>query len=536
MVLHSTFLTGAAMSTLRVPPPNASSSASEHARAETERKKALFDWCDRVLQELGLADAIARATTAQEQARVVFDEIDADVAMAIRDALHPASGQKADCFAGLREGSLKRLLNARFLDLKKDREAKLLNPGSAGGGAQHAPDWTADLILDKDGGVVPLLANLILFLRSHPSWQGVLGFDEFGANVVIRRPPPWGAEAPDTPWTDHFESLTRAWFQQQDIRASQGDVGRAVQTAARYNTFHPVRDYLEALVWDGTGRIDRWLVTYFHADDTAYTRAIGPRFLISGVARIHSPGCKVDYMPVFEGPQGRQKSATLDALTSPWFADRISGINTKDASIETSGAWFIEVAEMDALRKVSSSSKKAFLTRRFERYRPPHGKHLVKRPRQCLFVGTINPPVGGYLTDTTGDRRLWPVACRAMIDREGVERDRDQLWAEAVFRFRRGDPWWLTPELEALARAEQEARFMTDIWHDRVANWVETRADVSVVEVVEYAVGIAPENQTQPHWNRVSAILTNLDYVRVRSRNSTDEGPKRPNRYRREKV
>ena len=112
---------------------------------------------------------------------------------------------------------------------------------------------------------------------------------------------------------------------------------------------------------------------------------------------------------------------------------------------------------MDALTKATSSAIKAFLTRRRDRFRPPYGKHTINLPRQCVFAATINPTAGGYLKDPTGARRFWPVACRGMIDRDGLEKVRDQLWAEAVHRFKAGAPWWLeTPELEALATAEQD--------------------------------------------------------------------------------
>ena len=144
-------------------------------------------------------------------------------------------------------------------------------------------------MLDDAGGVRPLLANLILFLREHPKWKGVLAYDEFNARVVIRKRLPWGDETLDTTWTDHHESLTRTWFQREDIAAQHGDVGRAVQAAARANIFHPVRDFFDALVWDGTTRLRDWLPTYLHADDSEYARAVGPRFLISAVARIYGP-------------------------------------------------------------------------------------------------------------------------------------------------------------------------------------------------------------------------------------------------------
>ena len=118
-----------------------------------------------------------------------------------------------------------------------------------------------------------------------------------------------------------------------------GDVGRAVQAAARANPFHPVRDYFEALSWDGRSRLETWLIDYFRADDSSYIRAIGPRFLISAVARIFQPGCKVDYCLILESSQGKIKSEALRTLAvqDMWFVDRLSHIASKDAMIEMAG-------------------------------------------------------------------------------------------------------------------------------------------------------------------------------------------------------
>jgi predicted P-loop ATPase len=508
--------------------------AEEHAQAETERKQRLFAWADDVLHQLGLAERIARANSFDELRKITFDPDAADVALAIREALHPASGRKADHFAGLREGSLKRVLKSRFDEMKQQRDAELRRPGGRQGRRQSAAsNWTDDLKLDDKGGVRPILSNLILFLTHHPKWKGVLAYDEFSTRVVIRKRPPWGECAPETEWTDHYESQTRVWFQREDINAGLGDVGRAVQAAARRNPFHPVREYLDALVWDGTPRLDTWLVTYFHAEDNAYIRAIGPRYLISAVARIYKPGVKVDHTLTLEGPQGKQKSEALRTLAvrDVWFTDRLSHIASKDAAIEIAGVWLVEIAEMDALTRATASAMKQFLTRPFDRFRPPWARHLVRLLRQCVFAGTINPPIGGYLTDPTGARRFWPFTCHGMIDRDGIERDRDQLWAEAVQRFKAGEKWWLeTPELEALATAEQAKRFKGDPWRGPIKQWIGQRTDVSINEVLRGALRIEPTDPPDhPAEIRVADILKTMGFKKVRAR----QGRRRPNRYRR---
>jgi predicted P-loop ATPase len=504
----------------------------QSASDETERKRDLYAWCDRLLERLGLTRKVAEANSVDDLRKIVFDVDSFEVGLAVRDALHPTSGPKADIFCGLHMGMVKRVIKARFNDLKKQREMELTGCRTRGS------DWMDDLKFDACGRVRPLLTNLILFLRHHPKWQGVLAFDEFNVKVVIRNRPPWGVEPVTVPWTDHHESLTRSWFQQEDIAPGQGDVARAVQAAARHNPVHPVRDYFDGLKWDGTARLDGWLVTYLHADDTPYTRAIGPRFLISAVARIYHPGCKVDHMLVLEGPQGKQKSEALRALVvnDTWFTDHLSHVSSKDAMLEIAGVLLVEIAELDALTKATSSAVKAYLTKRADRFRPPYGKHVVQVPRQCVFAGTINPPAGGYLQDPTGARRIWPVRSHGTIDREGIERDRDMLWAEAIERYKARAPWWLeTPEIEALATAEQKARFKTDVWKEPIEKWLGERIDVSLAEVLEQALGIPPRAQTHSAEIRVASILTDLGFTKRRPSQAGDK-PGRSYRYQREKI
>jgi predicted P-loop ATPase len=489
--------------------------------ANDQRTRRLFAWADAVLRRLGLVTA---ARSIEELRRVTLDVESAEVIVAIRDALHPANGDRKECFVGLTAGGLKQILKNRFAEMKQEREAKLRRG--------RAPRWEDDLILDKKGNIRPVIANLILIITHGPDWKGALAYDEFSARVILKGPSPLKT-APEASWTDHHETQMRAWFQSQDIRPAAGDVGRAVQAAARLNSFHPVRDYFDALVWDGVPRLEGWLQKYFHVEDSKYVRAVGRRFLISGVARIYKPGCQVDHMLVLEGPQGKLKSTALRTLAvrDAWFTDRLSHVGNKDALIEVAGVLIVELSEMDAITRATASAKKSYLTSRSDRFRPPYGRHLITLPRQCVFAGTINPPAGGYLRDPTGARRFWPVKCVGRIDLASLEQARDQLWAEAVHLFKAGAPWWLeTPELEALATAEQEARFATDAWEDPVRAWIGDRTDVGLVEVIENALGFKPERQTYSIQARVVAILTHMGFTKHRAR--TRKG--RAFRYRRD--
>jgi predicted P-loop ATPase len=391
--------------------------------------------------------------------------------------------------------------------------------------------WTDGLMLNKHGVPLGILRNVLYALRNAPEWRGVLAYDEFAARAITRKPLPWIDQTVEQ-WTDYHDSRACEWFQEHEIAASAGEVGRGIQTVARENPVHPVRDYLNALKWDRTARLDTWLPRYFGVEDSPYVKAVASRFLISAVARVEKPGCQVDHALILEGPQGLLKSSALRELAHPWFTDRLSTLGSKDAAMEVAGVWLIELSELDALTKATNPAIKSFITRRHDRLRLPYGRHMVDRPRQCVFAGSINP-TGGYLKDPTGARRFWPVAC-GVIDLKALARDRDQLWAEALVRFRDGAVWWLeTPELEALATAEQAARFEVDAWAETVSDWLVGRNDVSVGEVLVGALGVPQESWSQTAQNRVAALLAFTGFQRYRPGRT---GQPRTPRYRREAV
>jgi predicted P-loop ATPase len=230
---------------------------------------------------------------------------------------------------------------------------------------------------------------------------------------------------------------------------------------AQDTPYHPVREYLKALKWDGTPRLQIWLAEYLGAEaDPVYLAAVGRKFLISAVARVIQPGCQVDHMLVLEGPQDLGKSRTARALARypEWFTDDMPDIHDKDAALQLSGRWIVELAELAALRRSELEGMKAFITRPVDVFRPPYARRTVGVPRQSVFVGTTNE--AHYLRDPTGNRRFWPVPC-SLIDIDALECDRDQLWAEALHALHAGEAWHLTREETALANAERAKEIST---------------------------------------------------------------------------
>lgn len=285
---------------------------------------------------------------------------------------------------------------------------------------------------------------------------------------------------------------------------------QAIQAEASDHPFHPIREYLDGLHWDGDRRVDTWTTVYLGSEASEYTAAVGSRWLIGAVARVMTPGCKNDCALILEGPQGAKKSTALRALGEPWFTDDLADIGSKDAQLQIRGAWIIEWSELDAMSRVDISKIKAFMSRAIDRFRPPYGHRLIELPRESVFAGTTNSD--SYLRDETGARRFWPVRC-GVIDIDRLKQDRDQLWAEAVAQFREGASWWLDKQfLVEAAEVEQEERYEGGVWDDLIREWVAGRPSVSITEVLGGCIKKAPELWTQTDKAQVGRSLRSLKW------------------------
>ena len=241
-----------------------------------------------------------------------------------------------------------------------------------------------------------------------------------------------------------------------------------VKDFARANSFHPVRDYLAALKWDGVKRIDNWLVAYAGTKDTPYTRAVGRLMLVAAVHRVRKPGRKFDEMVLFEGPQGGLKSTLLRTLAvrDEWFSDDLPlNVDSQKFIERVRGRWIIEASELKGMKTADVEHLKAMLSRTHDRARAAWGRVLTEMPRHCIIAGTTND--AKYFRDLTGNRRFWPVAV-ADIDIDAIIRDRDQLWAEAAAAEARGESIRLAKELWPVASREQELRLEEEPWKDMI--------------------------------------------------------------------
>jgi len=271
------------------------------------------------------------------------------------------------------------------------------------------------------------------------------------------------------------------------------------------NSFDPVLDYLNGLVWDGVPRLDRWLVTYCGAEDTTLNRAFGRKALIAGVRRVRSPGCKFDYMLVLEGPQGQGKSSLLAILAAgdDNFSDaEIIGDGKKDQQEAVQGIWIYEIGELEGMSKHDVTAIKLFLSKRYDKARPAYGRSRVDRARRCIFIGTTNDE--SYLRDPTGNRRVWPVKCKGMIKLAEFARDRDQLWAEAAAIEASGEPLTIGPELWGVAAIQQQARVTHDPWEDIISRHL---AGLDKRDPKDGLYYVMPDDNGVLEWRVASAYL-----------------------------
>lgn len=378
-------------------------------------------------------------------------------------------------------------------------------------------DWQTKLIRDDKGRLRSCLDNAALYLENHMDWDGVLAYNEFDAGVVLtQRPPaPITAKAGTEP-TDSFDTETARWFERKGLFLKPELINRLVDAAARRRSFHPVRAYLNSLVWDGVPRLADWLVTYAGAEPSNYVSAVGSRWMIGAVARVMRPGCKHDCMLILEGEQGSGKSRLCRALASDeWFTDQLESVGSKDASMQLRGRWIVEFGELDAFKRADWSAIKLFLSQQDERFRVPYGRRVEQFPRQCVFIGSTNKYT--YLGDETGSRRFWPVRTNT-IDVEAARRDRDQLWAEAVRYFHDGAEWHLEGAIVEDAKAEAAARYDADVWQDAIERYLETHDHVTVEQILVNCLDRALGTVTKGDQMRVGKCLGALKWDRKQCR------------------
>ena len=308
----------------------------------------------------------------------------------------------------------------------------------------------AKLKRDRKGNPESDVFNCLAVLKQDPSLKGKIRLDEFSHRLVVIDDLPWRGKDETPYWTDTDDACLRNYFATKYLIKGKGIIDDALQEVTQDNKFHPVRQYLTGLAWDGECRLDTLFIDYIGAEDTEYIRAVTRKWMCGAVARVMDPGVKFDTAIVLYGAQGLGKSLILERLGRKWFNNSLVDIKTKDALEQIQGSWIVELAELAPTYKNDNEIVKAFISRTSDRFRSPYGRRTEEYPRQCVFAGSTNNLM--FLKDRTGNRRFWPIT--GDKDRktknawELSKEEIDQLWAEAFRYWSEGEPLVLEGALE----------------------------------------------------------------------------------------
>ena len=370
-----------------------------------------------------------------------------------------------------------------------------------------------------DRGPKKNMSNLIVHLRNLPGLGKTIKLNEMTGDVEWH-----GDPITDTDYVDIQMIVEQAQFQ-----PSKNDIPIAVARVAQDNKYHPVRDYLDSLKWDGTPRLDRFLHILFGTPDTEYERVIGSKWMIGAVARVYEPGCKMDNMLVLEGPQNLGKSTALAALFGrQFFTEMVNELRDHKRFMEQiAGKWVVEFAELSAIRRADVELVKAVISMQVDRARLSYGRTPAERPRQCVLAASVNPKHdAGYLTDPTGNRRFWPVRC-TRIDMPKLIRKRDQLWAEAVVRYRSKEQWWLDEAQIEIAGGEQMDRMAVDPWADFLESRLTIGFKYTSVEILTEMLKVPIDRIDGFMKNRLADVMVSLGWKQHPGKRRDDSGKRR---------
>lgn len=340
-------------------------------------------------------------------------------------------------------------------------------------------DWQTVLELDKQGKVKDTLTNIAAILRHDPQLKNIV-YNEFKCMIDVIGDLPWKQVKPG--WGDTDISCAKLYFEWVYGIWSPTkfkDALLAVVSAERL--YHPIKEYFETLQWDGTERVDTLLIDYLGAEDTQYVRAVTRKTLAAAVARVYEPGIKFDSILVLNGPQGIGKSTLFTLLGKQWYSDSLSITDMKDktAAEKLQGYWILELGELAGMKKVDVETMKSFVTRTDDKFRQSYGVVVESHPRSCIIVGSTNSE-GGFLRDITGNRRFWPVHVSGNGKFHPWElTEVDQIWAEAIERYRAGEELYLKGRVAADAYAMQQDAMESDDREGVIADYLETLLPVN---------------------------------------------------------
>ena len=365
------------------------------------------------------------------------------------------------------------------------------------------PEWVLNFLdcnHDKDGNIKSVkqfVHNFEIVMDKDDRFAGKIRFNEFAQQLYLCGNVPWEKEDNCRAWSSHDDSALFSLIQADYGLKSRQDFADALKNVSMRNKFHPVRELLDSLTWDGKEHIRSLLPEYLGAEDSDYTYQVMRLWMLGAVSRVYKPGSKFDYTIILQGSQGIGKSTFLKlmALDDSWFNDSLDSLDSDKAVQSLTGSWIIELAELKSLARTAGGveSVKRFLTATQDKYRIPYERRADTFYRQCVFAGTTNKD--DFLQDETGNRRF-------LIVQTGVKKPSKSLfvpeimdaiklaWAEAVHIWKNEKPQLILPEAYMQEAKElQEANMADDGKRGIIQEYLEGKTQVCAREIWEKALG-----------------------------------------------
>jgi predicted P-loop ATPase len=355
-------------------------------------------------------------------------------------------------------------------------------------GDQEDTTWAEALEVDGKGKPLSSARNITVIFANDPRLKDTFKRNQFDTKRYVFRTLPWRKISTPEPIKDVDYSGVRNYI--ETIYGISGSLKIDDSLAIEFEkqSFHPIKDYLNSLEWDGTKRIDNLLTDYFGALESLYTQEVVRKFMVASVKRVFVPGCKYDNVLTLVGAEGTKKSSFFKILGKVWFSDTFMTVQGKEALEQIQGAWIIEMAELAGLRKAEVEAVKHFITKQEDSFRPAYARTSETYKRQCVFVGSTNER--NFLTGANGNRRFLPIEVIPERVKKDVWTDLvgevDQLWAEAVQLFKAGETLFLSSAAEALAKRKQIEHSESDERKGLLELYLETRLPLQWLEMDIY--------------------------------------------------
>ncbi len=326
--------------------------------------------------------------------------------------------------------------------------------------------WTSELKVNTKGEYENSATNINLILKNDQILKGAFILNTFDNRRYLTKDMPWRKlEVKPDNVKDVDYSGIRNYIECIYGIASSLKIDDSLAVEVQKQSFHPIREYIKSLHWDGKKRVDTLLIDYFGANDSDYSRATIRKALCAAVARVFKPGIKYDMVLILVGPQGTYKSTFVRKLGMKWFSDTFTTMQGKEAYEQLQGAWIIEMAELSALKKSESENIKQYISKCDDTFRPAYSRTVEVFKRQCIFFGTTNNI--DFLKDPTGNRRFNPVdvhidrATKSVPD-DLNQNEIDQIWAEAYQIYLSGEKLFFDNRISNEAKREQAKHSSTD--------------------------------------------------------------------------